>query len=148
MTAGFRCWLTLVMVLTANLLWSGLVWAQGGALPGPTDPAAALTQAGELVNLAKTGQWLMFSFLAIKAIWGLLEYAPIKKRLAQYGMELNILFGAIAAALAVVVGGASWMEAAIVFFTGPGADVVHDLLSILWKKKLKADAEVKAGGGG
>lgn len=143
MTARAKCWLTLVLVLAANMLWSAMVWAQteAGALPGPGDPVALVTQAGSLVNLAQTGQWLMFSFIAIKVIWGLLEYAPIKKKLGHYGMELNILFGAIAAALALVVGGASWFEAGLVLLTGPAADSAHDLVDLLWSFKKKAAAE-------
>lgn len=150
MTSKLKCWLMLVMVLAMNMFWSVMVWAQeagalpvteAGALAGPGDPAVLIQQAGGLVNLAKTGQWLMFSFIAIKVIWGLLEYAPIKKRLGQYGMEINILLGAIAGCLAMVVGGATWMEAGLILMTGPAADSAHDLVDLLWSSKKKAAAE-------
>lgn len=151
MSTRVKCWLVLMMVLAVNVLWSALVWAQAGALPGPTplgDPGALIGSAGELVNLAKTGQWLMFSFLAIKAIWGILEFAPIKKKLGQYGLEINILLGAIAGGLAMVVGGASWMEAVLVLLSGPAADSAHDLVDLLWSLKKKAAADAKKAEGG
>lgn len=106
------------------------------------DVGAAIAAASGAVGLYKTGQFAALALALTKIVWGILEYIPaIKKKLGKHGMGVNILLGAVAGALAMVVGGASWMEALAVLMMGPASDVIHDLLDAFWHYKRRVEAE-------
>ena len=92
----------------------------------PKDLEGAVALISVAIDLAKTGKWLALAIILIQLlVFGIKRFAP-KTFMKQWGSVTVAGLAAGMALLARVVGGASWVEAAIVFASGPGASLIID----------------------
>ena len=147
-------WLTsFLMILTIVFTPLGAVAGDaglGGSEGAPVEGAApavpdnfegAAELVSQAINLAATGQWLLFAILLVQlGVFSVKRWAP-KGYMKTWG---SVTVGAMAAVVAVlsgVLGGLSWAESLVVFLSGPGASLLVDLGHATGFLKRKETAE-------
>ncbi len=125
-------------------LVGGEVAAVEGAVPAvPDNFDGAAELVSQAINLAATGQWLLFAILLVQlGVFSVKRWAP-EGYMKTWG---SVTVGALAAVVAVlsgVLGGLSWAESLVVFLSGPGSSLIVDLghaTGLLKRKETAKDA--------
>ena len=122
------------MVVVALFLVPALALAQE-----PANYGEAVDVLLAVVDLARAGQWMAMSILAIQLVlFALKKWAPAGF-MSKWGSSLVMLLGGVAAMMTSVLGGVTWAEALFVFVSGPLSSTGYDALKALGVIK-KADA--------
>ena len=101
------------------------VFAGTAMAQDPTDPVKLVSA---VIDLARTGQWLLAAIAFVQlGVFLLKKFGP-SEYMKKWGSVSVAAGSGVIAILSSIVGGIPWYEAIIVFFAGPGCSLVVDFL--------------------
>ena len=92
----------------------------------PEDLQAAAQLVSVAIDLAKTGKWLALALVLIQLLVFVIKKMAPKAFMKTWGSVTVAGLSAAAAVVASVIGGASWLEALVVFASGPAMSLLID----------------------